>query len=62
MFVGYHALSQRHDRPDSDSEEEIPVKKKQTQKTKSFDMPELLHNLDLLVSMAEEEIILNNKK
>ena len=29
---------------------------------KAFDMPELLHNLDLLVDMSEDAIIQNDKR
>ena len=57
VMSGYHALSQKHDKPE---EEEIPYS--QTQEKKAFDMPELLHNLDLLVEMAEDEILQNSKK
>ena len=58
VMSGYHALSQKHDRP----EEEEEVSYSQTQEKKAFDMPELLHNLDLLVEMAEDEILQNSKK
>lgn len=53
--TGYHALSLKHNKPD---EEEIIV----SQERKQFDMPELLHNLDLLVDMAESTVIQNDKK
>lgn len=33
-----------------------------SQERKQFDMPELLHNLDLLVDMAESAVIQNDKK
>lgn len=29
---------------------------------KAFAMPELIHNLNILVDMAEEEIIVNDRK
>lgn len=45
----------KHDKP---SEDDVP----QRDQEKLFDLPELLHNLDLLVDMAGEEIIGNNNK
>lgn len=53
--TGYHALSLKHNKP---GEEEVII----SQERKQFDMPELLHNLDLLVDMAESAVIQNNKK
>jgi hypothetical protein len=53
--TGYHALSLKHNKP---GEEEVIV----SQERKQFDMPELLHNLDLLVDMAESAVIQNDKK
>ncbi|XP_064606027.1 tuftelin-interacting protein 11-like [Liolophura sinensis] len=58
VLSGYHAISHRHDRPDEDEDDfqdEGP-------KARVFDMPELIHNLNLLVDMAEEEIVLNDRK
>ena len=55
--IGYHALGHRHDMP----EEEASMSPTPSGK-RAFDMPELLHNLDLLCDMTEEEIIRNNKK
>ncbi|XP_013412007.1 tuftelin-interacting protein 11 isoform X2 [Lingula anatina] len=57
VLTGYHAISNRHDRPDSDEEERPVVQPQQ----KAFDVPELLHNLNLLVDMAEEDIIQNDR-
>jgi len=58
LLPGYHALAHKHDRPDDDDE---PAAPKATEK-KVFELPELMHNLDLLVDMAEEAIINNNRK
>ena len=58
VLSGYHAISNKHDKPDDDEILDMP---KDRQK-RAFDMPELLHNLDLLVEMAEDEILQNNKK
>ena len=57
VMSGYHALSHKHDKPEEDE-----VIRSQTQEKRAFDMPELLHNLDLLVEMAEDEILQNSKK
>ncbi len=57
VMSGYHALSQKHDKPDDED-----TVYSQTQEKRAFDMPELLHNLDLLVEMAEDEIMQNSKK
>ena len=50
-------MSQKHDRPLDDD-----MAYSQMTEKKHFDMPELLHNLDLLVEMAEEEIVENDRK
>ena len=44
------------DRPDDDS----PLRDEGVKR--SFDLPELIHNLDLLVSMSEEQILNNNRR
>lgn len=58
MLPGYHSISQRHDRPEEDEDIITP----EPTKKKAFAMPELIHNLNILVDMAEEEIILNDRK
>jgi tuftelin-interacting protein 11 len=58
LFPGYHALSHKHDRP---LEDDIVMEMK-SQEKKAFEMPELLHNLDLLVEMSEDAIISNDRK
>ncbi|CAH1799129.1 unnamed protein product [Owenia fusiformis] len=61
VLSGYRAISSRHDRPDeSSSEEEEIIDRKKPKK--AFEMPELMHNLNILVDMAEEEIIENDRK
>lgn len=58
VMTGYHSISQRHDRPEEDEDIITP----EPTKKKAFAMPELIHNLNILVDMAEEEIILNDRK
>ena len=60
LFIGYQAISKRHDKPDED--EEYEVVRQEAADKRAFDMPELLHNLNLLVDMAEEEIIQNDRQ
>ena len=55
VLSGYHAISLRHDRPEIDDDTG-------DRDSSAFDMPELLHNLDLLIDMTEDEILQNNKK
>ena len=57
VLSGYHAIGHKHEMP----EEELPTTKTGTS-AKAFDMPELLHNLDLLVDMAEDEILQNDRQ
>lgn len=45
----------KHDKP---REDETTVRVEE----KLFDLPELMHNLDLLVDMAGQEIVKNDKK
>lgn len=57
---GYSSLSSKHVRPTEEGEE--PQTRGGSTERKYFDMPELLHNLDLLCDMTEQEIIQNDRK
>uniref|UniRef100_A0A0B6ZZ71 G-patch domain-containing protein n=1 Tax=Arion vulgaris TaxID=1028688 RepID=A0A0B6ZZ71_9EUPU len=58
VLSGYHAIGKTHDQPD-EAEDLI---RHDPEKKRVFSMPELLHNLNLLVEMAEEDIIQNDRK
>ena len=57
---GYSSLSSKHVRPTEEGED--PQPRHGSSERKYFDMPELLHNLDLLCDMTEQEIIQNDRK
>ena len=57
--LGYHTISQRHDRPDEDDDMSVLAPQ---DKAAAFSMPELMHNLNILVDMSEEDIIQNDRK
>ena len=56
VLSGYQSISNKHDKPD-----EKPIISSENEK-KEFDVPELQHNLDLLVRMSEEDIVQNNRR
>ncbi|XP_053397449.1 tuftelin-interacting protein 11-like [Mercenaria mercenaria] len=60
VLTGYHTISNRHDRPDDDDDDIPVIQEKST--TTAFSMPELTHNLNLLVDMSEEDIVQNDRK
>ncbi|KAH9508637.1 Tuftelin-interacting protein 11 [Bulinus truncatus] len=59
ILSGYHAIGKSHDKPD---EAEDLVKQEPVAKQRAFSMPELMHNINMLVDMSEEDIIHNDRK
>jgi tuftelin-interacting protein 11 len=57
VLSGYHALNQMKIADD----DEVPVMRKTTD-LKHFQLPELMHNLNLIVDMCEQDIIANDKR
>jgi tuftelin-interacting protein 11 len=56
VFSGYHALGKRHLQPGED----LSTTDKKT--TINFSLPELQHNLDMIVDMCEQNIIQNDRR
>ena len=52
---GYHVLGKRHQQPSGD----VSLTDK---KTKNFSLPELMHNLDMIVDMCEQDIIQHDRR
>ena len=64
LLSGYHAIGKMHDKPD-DEEDLVQDTAEQLQPKSTeaaFSMPELLHNLNLLVDMAEDDIVHNDRR
>ncbi|XP_071943002.1 tuftelin-interacting protein 11-like isoform X2 [Antedon mediterranea] len=55
VLDGYDKIGQQHDRPE-DTFDSL------ANDERAFEMPELQHNIDLLVDMAEQQIIQNNRQ
>lgn len=57
VFAGYHQIHQQHSKP-----EEWEDSDKKKERGHHFSLPELQHNLALLVEMMEQEIIRNDRE
>lgn len=59
VLSGYHAIStKKHD----SSDDEMAYSATQSGEKRAFEMPELLHNLNMLIDMTEEEIITKDRQ
>uniref|UniRef100_T1IT48 G-patch domain-containing protein n=1 Tax=Strigamia maritima TaxID=126957 RepID=T1IT48_STRMM len=56
ILSGYHAIHQQHSRPNEQEDE------KTTKRFCNYDLPELIHNLDLLLEITEQDIIRNDRQ
>lgn len=56
ILSGYHAIHQQHSKPTEQDDERT------TKKYQNFAIPELTHNLNLLLDMTEQEIIRNDRQ
>ena len=58
---GYHAIAGQQ-RPDQDGESSAPVSNILNQRKANFELPELVHNLNLLVDLCEQDILSSDRK
>ena len=56
VLAGYGAIGHQHDRPDEEEDVSLEGAKK------AFEMPELEHNLQILVEMSEQQIIQHDRQ
>lgn len=61
-YAGYHAIStRRHDSSDDDYDV-AAADAADPAKARAFEMPELMHNINMLIDMTEEEIITRDRQ
>lgn len=61
VYYSYSQISQKHNIPEDGPQQQLPALGKET-KTQSFSLPELEHNLQLLIDLTEQEIIQNDRQ
>ena len=61
VMTGYSAIAGQQ-RPGEEGDIMAPLAKLQEKRKANFELPELLHNLDLLVDMCEQDIIAADRK
>ncbi len=54
VLQGYESLSKRHNRPNDDENQQSDKH--------LFDLPELMHNLDVLVNLTEDKIFQSDRQ
>jgi tuftelin-interacting protein 11 len=57
ILQGYESLSKRHNKPDDQNGQPIGKNGKRL-----FDLPELMHNLDVLVNLTEDKIFQSDRQ
>jgi len=58
---GYHAIGGQQ-KPDEDGESSAPIGALQEKRKANFELPELVHNLNLLVDLCEQDILSSDRK
>ena len=61
VLTGYSSIAGQQ-RPDEEGESVTPLAGLQQKRKKNFELPELIHNLNLLVDMTEQDIISADRK
>jgi len=61
VLSGYSAIAGQQ-RPAEDGDSSAPLMALQEKRNKNFELPELIHNLNLLVDMTEQDIIAADRK
>lgn len=59
VYYSYSQISQKHNIPDDSPQQPLPLGK--DAKPQAFALPELEHNLQLLIDLTEQEIIQNDR-
>ncbi len=68
VLSGYHAISAKQRRPEADSDEDDggqgdgPAAALMAQRKPNFEIPELLHNINLIMDTCEEDLIAADRK
>ncbi|XP_060106869.1 tuftelin-interacting protein 11 [Heteronotia binoei] len=60
VYYSYSQISQKHNIPDDNPQQPLPLGK--DAKPQAFALPELEHNLQLLIDLTEQEIIQNDRQ
>uniref|UniRef100_A0A1W7RC50 Tuftelin-interacting protein 11 n=2 Tax=Crotalinae TaxID=8710 RepID=A0A1W7RC50_AGKCO len=61
VYYSYSQISQKHNIPEDGPQQQLPALGKEA-KTQTFSLPELEHNLQLLIDLTEQEIIQNDRQ
>lgn len=61
VYYSYSQISQKHNIPEDGPQQQLPILGKDA-RTPTFSLPELEHNLQLLIDLTEQEIIQNDRQ